>query len=153
LSGREEAAEEKVMKISWLKPAGLVNCTLAIVFGIVACAMALGERLAASAIAAEALGKVERVSDESVREPIAIPSDGETLRGWLYLPSNYQPGTKLPGIVTANALSGIKEINLVQYAERFAAAGFATLVFDYRYWGKVPASRASILPRWSSERT
>jgi dienelactone hydrolase len=24
----------------------------------------------------------------------------------------------------------------VQYAERFAAAGFVTLVFDYRYWGE-----------------
>ena len=71
-----------------------------------------------------------------VRQAVTIPSDSETLQGWLYLPSSYQPGTKLPGIVTANALTGIKEINLVQYAERFAAAGFATLVFDYRYWGE-----------------
>jgi hypothetical protein len=39
-------------------------------------------------------------------------------------------------IQTPNALSGIKEINLPKYAERFAEAGFATVIFDYRYWGE-----------------
>ena len=117
-------------------PTGLLSCILAIVVGLGVGAMAPGVRLAALALAAESSGQVERVSDKVVRERVTIPSDGETLRGWLYLPSSYQPGTKLPGIVTANALSAIKEINLVQYAERFAAAGFATLVFDYRYWGE-----------------
>lgn len=66
---------------------------------------------------------------------MAIPSDEETLRGWLYLPADLQPGQRLPGIVTANALTGVKEINLPTYAERFAAAGFATVIFDYRDWG------------------
>ena len=89
-------------------------------------------------VVAEAAGaaSTEPVSTDVVRQAVTIPSDSETLQGWLYLPSSYQPGTRLPGIVTANALTGIKEINLAQYAERFAAAGFATLVFDYRYWGE-----------------
>jgi fermentation-respiration switch protein FrsA (DUF1100 family) len=94
------------------------------------------EHLPGSALATEALGRVERVSSEVVRQPVAIPSDGELLRGWLYLPSSRPPGARLAAIVTANALSAIKEINLPEYAERFAAAGFATVVFDYRYWGE-----------------
>jgi uncharacterized protein len=92
-------------------------------------------RLAGAASAAES-GQTEPVSAGVARQAVTIPSDGEILRGWLYRPSSYQPGTKLAGIVTANALTGIKEINLMQYAERFATAGFATLVFDYRYWGE-----------------
>jgi fermentation-respiration switch protein FrsA (DUF1100 family) len=71
-----------------------------------------------------------------VRRAAAFPSDGETLRGWLYLPAGLQPGQRVPGIVTANALTGVKEINLPTYAERFAASGFATVIFDYRYWGE-----------------
>ena len=45
-------------------------------------------------------------------------------------------GNRAPGIVTANALTGINEINLPEYALRFAAAGFPTLIFDHRYWGE-----------------
>ncbi len=32
-------------------------------------------------------------------------------------------------------MTGIKEINLPEYARLFAEAGFATITFDYRYWG------------------
>lgn len=82
------------------------------------------------------LGKAETVSDNVVRKPVSFASDDETLRGWLYLPSIVPAGMKLPGIVTANAMTGVKEINLRDYAERFAKAGFATITFDYRYWGE-----------------
>jgi dienelactone hydrolase len=70
-----------------------------------------------------------------VRRAVSFPSDGETLRGWLYLPPALAGGARRPGIVTANALTSVKEINLPDYAERFAAAGYPTVVFDYRYWG------------------
>jgi pimeloyl-ACP methyl ester carboxylesterase len=33
-------------------------------------------------------------------------------------------------------MTGVKEINLPDYAERFAKAGFAAITFDYRYWGE-----------------
>lgn len=75
-------------------------------------------------------------SDNVLRRAVSIKSDGETLRGWLYIPSKIPPGNKLPGIVTANALTGVKEINLPEYAEHFAAAGFAVVIFDHRYWGE-----------------
>ncbi len=79
---------------------------------------------------------IEKVSEKVNRRAVIFPSEGETLRGWLYFPADLKPGRKLPAIVTANALSGIKEINLPQYAERFAAAGLVTVIFDYRYWGE-----------------
>ena len=61
---------------------------------------------------------------------------GVQCRGWLYIPDDLQPGQKAPAIVTANAISAIKEITLPGYAERFCAAGFVVLVFDYRTYGE-----------------
>jgi fermentation-respiration switch protein FrsA (DUF1100 family) len=43
---------------------------------------------------------------------------------------------KAPAIVMAHGLAAVKEMGLASYAERFAAAGFVTLVFDYRCWGE-----------------
>lgn len=80
--------------------------------------------------------KAEVVSDEVVKSAIVFESGNETLRGWLYLPRNIAAGERLPGIVTANALTAVKEINLPEYAEQFAKAGFAVIIFDYRYWGE-----------------
>jgi fermentation-respiration switch protein FrsA (DUF1100 family) len=80
--------------------------------------------------------KTEKVSEKVNRRAVTFPSEDEALRGWLYFPSDLKPGRKLPAIVTANAVTAIKEINLPVYAERFAAAGFVTVIFDYRYWGE-----------------
>jgi uncharacterized protein len=81
-------------------------------------------------------GAREAVSAEVARQAVAFDSGGETIRGWLYFPKNLIVGAGAPAIVTANALTGIKEINLPEYALRFAEAGFPTLIFDYRYWGE-----------------
>src|SRR5664279_68652 len=68
-----------------------------------------------------------------MRREITFPSQGITCRGWLYVPDNLQG--RAPAIVMANAISAIKEITLPGYAERFCAAGFVVLVFDYRHYG------------------
>lgn len=81
-------------------------------------------------------GKTEIISDGAERSPVSFESDGEILRGWLYLPRKMPADKRLPGIVMANAMTGIKEINLPEYAKLFAEAGFAALAFDYRYWGE-----------------
>jgi pimeloyl-ACP methyl ester carboxylesterase len=50
----------------------------------------------------------------------------------------YEPadaGTSGPCIVMAHGLGGVKEVRLPAYAEKFAAAGFRVLVFDYRCFG------------------
>jgi uncharacterized protein len=40
-----------------------------------------------------------------------------------------------PAIVMAHGFSAVKEQVLPKFAERFVEAGFAVLVFDYRYFG------------------
>jgi hypothetical protein len=56
--------------------------------------------------------------------------------GWLYLPDGLQDGQKVPAIVMANAITAVKEMVLPAYAERFAAAGYACLAFDFRFLGE-----------------
>ena len=36
----------------------------------------------------------------------------------------------------AHGFAAVKEVDLPTFAERFAAAGLVTLVFDYRYFGE-----------------
>jgi len=71
-----------------------------------------------------------------VRRDITFPSQGLNCAGWLYVPDNLQARKKrAPAIVVANAISAVKEITLPGYAERFAAAGYVVLAFDYRHYG------------------
>src|SRR5262245_38460991 len=59
--------------------------------------------------------------------------DGVTLRGWLYLPDGAHG--RVPAIVMAHGFSAVKENYLDKYAEVYAAAGLAALVFDNRCFG------------------
>ena len=68
----------------------------------------------------------------TTRLDVEFASDDATCRAWLYLPQTKEPR---PVIVMAHGLGGIREMRLDAYAERFCAAGYACLVFDYRYFG------------------
>ncbi len=68
-----------------------------------------------------------------MRKEISFQSDGSLVHGWLYVPEALDG--RAPAIVMANAISAVKEITLPGYAERFSAAGFVVLVFDYRHYG------------------
>src|SRR6185437_3632373 len=59
--------------------------------------------------------------------------DGVTLRGWHYLPE--RRASKLPTIVMAHGYSAVKEMHLDRFAESFAGAGLASVVFDNRNFG------------------
>lgn len=59
-------------------------------------------------------------------------SKGVRCAGWLYLPGGVE---KPPVIVMAHGFSGWRSFRLADFAERFAAAGMASLVFDYRTFG------------------
>jgi dienelactone hydrolase len=54
--------------------------------------------------------------------------------GWLYRPESGDR-TKRPVVVMAHGLGGVKEMRLDAFAERFQAAGYICLVFDYRHFG------------------
>ena len=59
--------------------------------------------------------------------------DGVTLRGWHYVPEG--AGGPAPTIVMAHGFSAVKEMYLDRFAEAFAEAGLASIVFDNRNFG------------------
>lgn len=60
-------------------------------------------------------------------------SGGDTCRGW-FLPA---AGTdRAPCVVLAHGLGGTADSGLLQFAEAFAAAGYAAFAFDYRGFGR-----------------
>lgn len=68
-----------------------------------------------------------------MRKDIAFKTtDGTTLRGWQYLPDDTG---KHPTVVMAHGFSAVKEMYLDKYAEAFAEAGLAVLVYDNRNFG------------------
>jgi uncharacterized protein len=68
-----------------------------------------------------------------MRKDISFNAEGTTLRGWLYLPDDFTG--PLPAVVLAHGFSAVKEMHLDRFAEAFAAAGLAALVFDHRGFG------------------
>lgn len=66
------------------------------------------------------------------REDVRFRSGDARCAAWLYpAPTD----AAAPIVVLAHGLGGIKEIRLDGFAERFHAAGYACLVFDYRHFG------------------
>ncbi|WP_121255056.1 alpha/beta hydrolase [Nocardioides ferulae] len=59
--------------------------------------------------------------------------DGTPLHAWLY-PAAEATGPA-PAVVMAHGIGGVKSAGLAPFAERFAAAGYTCVVFDYRHWG------------------
>jgi uncharacterized protein len=68
------------------------------------------------------------------RREVEFASGGVTCRAWAYAPPGPAQGAA-PCIVMAHGLGGTRDASLEPYAERFAAAGFHVLLFDYRYLG------------------
>ncbi len=71
---------------------------------------------------------------ESLR--VTFESQGETLVGTLYLPSDHRAGEPLNAIVVTGAWTTVKEQMPATYAEALADRGYAALAFDFRGWGE-----------------
>ena len=69
-----------------------------------------------------------------VREDVRFRSGDAECAGWLYRPES--SNGEIPCVVLAHGFGGVKEARLDAYAERFAGAGYAALVFDYRCHGE-----------------
>jgi alpha-beta hydrolase superfamily lysophospholipase len=67
------------------------------------------------------------------RQDLVFRSEDDECAAWLY-PAAGGSG-RAPAIVMAHGLSGTRRDRLGPFAERFAAAGFAALVFDHRGFG------------------
>ncbi|MBW0119436.1 alpha/beta fold hydrolase [Pseudonocardia abyssalis] len=61
-----------------------------------------------------------------------FPIDGDTCAAWLYRPDGDGP---VPCVVLAHGFGMTRDCRLDAWAQRFTAAGFAALVFDYRGFG------------------
>jgi uncharacterized protein len=66
------------------------------------------------------------------RSDVTFESDGTVCAAWLYRPD---AEGEVPCVVLAHGFGAVRELRLDAYAERFAAAGLAALVFDYRHFG------------------
>ena len=76
--------------------------------------------------------------------------DGVTLRGWHYLPDNLEG--KVPTIIMAHGFSAVKEMYLDRFAEVFAMAGMASIVFDNRNFGASDGEPRQEIDPWQQVR-
>lgn len=74
------------------------------------------------------------------RADVAFTSGGELCAGWLYRPPDARAC-----VVLAHGWTGVREQRLDAFAERFAEAGLAALVFDYRHFGSSGGEPRSLL--------
>lgn len=65
-------------------------------------------------------------------EPLYVPCDQEMIAADFYIPKT---NNKSAVILMAHGFAGLRQFKLIQYAQRFAQAGYAVILFDYRYWG------------------
>ncbi|MEM8531781.1 MAG: alpha/beta fold hydrolase, partial [Chloroflexota bacterium] len=84
------------------------------------------------------------------RQDIAFDAEGTTLRGWLY-----HPPTKIqqpPVVVMAHGFAAVKEQYLERFAERFADAGMAVLLYDHRNFGASDGTPRNDIDPWQQIR-
>jgi cephalosporin-C deacetylase-like acetyl esterase len=77
---------------------------------------------------------------------------GVVLRGRLHLPDDASAAAPVAGIVMAHGFSATKEMALDDYAERFAAAGFAVLAYDHRCLGASDGEPRQVINPWAQTR-
>lgn len=69
---------------------------------------------------------------EPMRSDVSFTSGGLACAAWLFRPAADPPH---PCVVLAHGFAGTREVRLDAYAQHFARAGIAALVFDYRHFG------------------
>ena len=65
-------------------------------------------------------------------EPLYVPCGQETIAADFYIPKTNK---KSAVIIMAHGFAALRQFKIIQYAQRFAQAGYAVILFDYRYWG------------------
>jgi uncharacterized protein len=77
-----------------------------------------------------------------VRSDVTFTSHGVQCAARLYRPDGV---VNPPIVVLAHGFAAFRELRLDAYAARFAQAGYAAFVFDYRHWGASEGSPRRIL--------
>ncbi|TCM68154.1 alpha-beta hydrolase superfamily lysophospholipase [Acinetobacter calcoaceticus] len=65
-------------------------------------------------------------------EPLYIKVGDELIAADFYRPKNIR---KPAVVVMAHGFAALRQFKLIHYAQRFVQAGYAVVLFDYRYWG------------------
>src|SRR5258708_13174070 len=68
--------------------------------------------------------------------------------GWFFLPQRGNADKRVPAIAMAHGVGAVKEMYIDFFARRFAEAGVAALLFDYRFFGASGGEpRQRVFPR------
>ena len=70
------------------------------------------------------------------QNPVTFESSGTPVKGNLFLPPDFDPNQKYPGIVVGGTWTSVKEQMSNRYASRLAEQGFVTLDYDFRNYGE-----------------
>lgn len=92
----------------------------------------------------------DQMADEMADRPVTrrdveFWSGPERCRAWLYLPEGMDETNPGPVVAMGHGFGAVKWMGLDRYAERFAQAGYAALVFDYRYFGDSDGSPRELI--------
>ena len=80
-----------------------------------------------------------------IRTDLDFLSRGTRCAAWLYRPSD-MPGP--PVVIMAHGFGAERDFRLPAFAERFAAAGMAVLLFDYRTFGASAGQPRNLISPW-----
>jgi fermentation-respiration switch protein FrsA (DUF1100 family) len=82
------------------------------------------------------------------RRDVTFKSGQSYAAGWFYLPDGAGSQAGLPGVVMAHGVGATRDMFLEPIARRFADAGLAVLLFDYRGFGTSGGEpRQRVFPR------
>ena len=79
-----------------------------------------------------------------MRHDLTFVSENTACAAWHYVPKTKKNGPR-PILVMAHGLGGTRNMRLDAFAERFCAAGYHCLVFDYRFFGDSEGSPRQLL--------
>jgi dienelactone hydrolase len=80
-----------------------------------------------------------------MKRDVTFKSEGVDCAGWYFEPDGPGP---FPAVAMAHGMGAVKEMYIEPFAQAFAAAGIAVLLFDYRYYGASGGEpRSKISPR------
>ncbi len=80
--------------------------------------------------------------------PVYFVSEGDRVAAHLYLPADYEPGTRYPGVVLGPPDAGVKEQTVGVYAGKLSERGYAALAFDQRGFGESRGRHPNLLDQY-----
>lgn len=77
---------------------------------------------------------------------VSFYSAGSRLDGELLVPDDYQEGERRPAICLCHGYSGIRQLILPEYSQKFLDAGFVAFIWDYRGFGTSEGEKWRVMP-------